>query len=143
MPTVRGTLLQSILIPERVAPGASWKETTILGKFVTISGWGCPGFAFRRLKFERGSDSGFATFKGHPATGTDELHAFGYLDRGGDDVGILLGACKLDGRAFLARCGQSVLNRLCIVGTAVSFWRRGRERPIRRLSERKGRDKKC
>src|SRR5580658_5487424 len=47
MPTVRGTLLQSILIPERVAPGASWKETTILGKSVTISGWGCPGFAVR------------------------------------------------------------------------------------------------
>jgi hypothetical protein len=31
------TLLQSILIPERVAPGASWKETTILGRLVTIS----------------------------------------------------------------------------------------------------------
>ena len=62
------------------------------------------GLSFRRLKFESGPDSGSATFKGHRAAGADELHAFGYLDWGGDDVGILLGACKFDGGTFWARC---------------------------------------
>lgn len=47
------------------------------------------GLCFRRLVFESGTDSSFATFKGYRAAGPDELHAFGYLDCGGDDVSIL------------------------------------------------------
>ena len=101
------------------------------------------GYRGRNDPFESGADRNFITFERDRTAGPDEPHALGYLECRRHHISVRRSACKLDRPAFRPGRGQSLLNRMGVVGRAVADRWRGRKRLGWRLGKRSGTNENC